>query len=120
MGVLKILAAAARPMDVPTILGKLPDQADAVTVYRTLNTFTRKHLVHRVRGEDRSWRYAAGRPEGAPAHQHPHFICDDCGKVECLAGAIIPGGLVRQLSVARGYVVSYPEVLLHGRCPRCQ
>jgi Fur family ferric uptake transcriptional regulator len=119
VGVLKILASAPRPLDVPGILGKLPEQTDAVTVYRTLNTFTRKQLVHRVRGDDRSWRYAAGRVDQKPAHQHPHFVCDDCGKVECLTEATIPGSFVRQLRVGERYAVSYPEVVLHGRCPRC-
>jgi Fur family ferric uptake transcriptional regulator len=120
VGVLKILATAVRPLDVPSILGKLPEQTDAVTVYRTLNTFTRKRLVHRVRGEDRSWRYAAGQSSNEPAHQHPHFVCDDCGRVECLTGACIPSGFVRQLGIGAAYVVSYPEVVLHGRCPRCR
>lgn len=120
VGVLKVLSAAPRPLDVPGILGKLPDQTDAVTVYRTLNTFTRKKLVHRVRGEDRSWLYAAGRPDDTPAHQHPHFVCDDCGKVECLNQASIPGTFVRQLGVGDAYAVTYPEVVLHGLCPKCR
>ena len=120
VGVLKVLGAAARPLDVPGILAKLPGQTDAVTVYRTLNTFTRKHLVHRVRGEDRGWRYAAGRSDDTPSHRHPHFVCDDCGKVECLTQASIPVGFVRQLGVGDAYTVSYPEVVLHGLCPRCR
>ena len=63
VGVLEVLRRSPRPIDVPGILEKLPARTDAVTVYRTLNTFTRKQMVHRVRGEDRSWRYAMG--EGA-------------------------------------------------------
>ena len=120
VGVIKILAAATAPLDVPAIVGKLPDQTDAVTVYRTLNTFTRKKLVHRIRGEDRSWRYAMGRSGDKPAHRHPHFVCDDCGKVECLNDATIPSGFVRSLGVAAEYAVSFPEVVLHGLCPKCR
>ena len=120
VGVLKVLAASPRALDVPGILGKLPEQTDAVTVYRTLNTFTRKKLIHRVRGEDRSWRYAAGQSSHSPAHQHPHFVCDDCGRVECLNEAEVPTGFVRQLGIDAGYAVSYPEVVLHGQCPRCR
>lgn len=120
VGVLEVLRRAPRPIDVPGILEKLPARTDAVTVYRTLNTFTRKQVVHRVRGEDRSWRYALGRAaEGPKEHRHPHFVCEGCGKVECLSGAEIPRGFVRSLNLEAGYVVSYPEIVLHGTCPRC-
>jgi len=119
VGVLVILARSQRPLDVPGILAKLPRHTDAVTVYRTLNTFTRKKLVHRVRGEDRSWRYAMGDARQKPQHQHPHFVCEECGKVECLSDAAIPASFVRSLGVSHGYTVSYSEVVLHGVCPRC-
>lgn len=120
VAVLSVLGKAARPLDVPTILGKLPDQTEAVTVYRTLNTFKRKKIVHRVLGEDRSGRYALGNLQERPAHQHPHFVCDDCGKVDCLNSLTIPNSFVRSLGEMGGYSVSYPEVVLHGLCPKCK
>ena len=119
VGVLELLGSTHQPMDVPQILAKLPEKTDAVTVYRTLNTFTRKKLVHRVRGEDRGWRYALGNSGPAAEHRHPHFVCEDCGKVECLGDADIPASFVRSLGVAPKYQVQYPEVVLHGLCPRC-
>jgi Fur family ferric uptake transcriptional regulator len=124
-GVLDVLAGARGPLAVPQIIEELPQNTDAVTVYRTLNTFTRKRLVHRVHGEDRTWRYALSspaRPEDAKqpsAHQHPHFVCDECGTVECLEGSAIPKTLVPSLHVAARYAVRYPEVVLHGLCPNC-
>jgi Fur family ferric uptake transcriptional regulator len=121
VGVMEILARTRRPMSVPQILGKLGGGVDTVTVYRTLNTFARKRLVHRVRGEDRSWLYALSRDafDAQPEHLHPHFVCDACGKVECLGAAEIPRSLVASLGVSPAYDVSYPEVVLHGTCPRC-
>ena len=102
------------------ILEKLPPHTDAVTVYRTLNTYTKKDVCHRVRGEDRVWRYALGDTQASEAHQHPHFVCEECGRVECLHEAEIPGDFVKQLGVGKGYAISYPEVVLHGVCPRCR
>ena len=120
IGVLEVLAGAGGPLGVPQIIERLPDHTDAVTVYRTLNTFTRKKLVHRVHAEDRTWRYAlSGSPLKSPAHQHPHFVCDECGTVECLAGATIPKTFVPSLRVGARYAVRYPEVVLHGLCPKC-
>ena len=120
VGVLGILVAAEHPMDVPAILGKLGEQTEAVTVYRTLNTFTRKKLIHRVRGDERSWLYAFGEPQDNKAHRHPHFVCDECGKVDCLGESVIPTNMVRSLGVGSDYQVSYPEVVLHGLCPKCR
>jgi len=119
-GVIEILGKAARPLGAVDILEKLPPHTDAVTVYRTLNTFTRKNVLHRVRGEDRVWRYALGDPRETTAHQHPHFICETCGKVECLKSAEIPHDFVRSLGVQNAYRIHYPEVVLHGTCPKCQ
>jgi Fur family ferric uptake transcriptional regulator len=123
-GVLDVLANARGPMAVPQIIEQLPEHTDAVTVYRTLNTFTRKRLVHRVHGEDRTWRYAlstgnANGPAQPNAHQHPHFVCDECGTVECLEDSAIPKTLVPSLHVGARYAVRYPEVVLHGLCPKC-
>lgn len=120
IAVLEMLTKAAGPVGVPDMLAKLPRDTDAVTVYRTLNTFTTKKLVHRIQAEDRSWRYALGSSQARKMHRHPHFVCEICQKVECLATATIPAGLSRSMGVAANYIVSYSEVVLHGRCPRCQ
>ena len=118
-GVLEVLAKAARPLGAVEILDKLPPHTDAVTVYRTLNTFTAKSVIHRVRGEDRVWRYALGDPGAHAMHHHPHFVCENCGRVECLKDAEIPADFVRTLRVGPKYTVAYPEVVLHGTCPKC-
>lgn len=118
VGVIDLLMRNHRPFSVPQILAKLKG-VDTVTVYRTLNTFVRKKLVHRIRGEDRSWLYAVGGTEDRPQHLHPHFVCDACGKVECLESSEVPESFVPSLGVPRGYAVRYPEVVLHGTCPRC-
>ncbi len=118
-GVLEVLAKASRPLGAVEILDKLPPHTDAVTVYRTLNTYTEKAVIHRVRGEDRVWRYALGNASEHAAHRHPHFVCESCGRVECLKEAEIPPDFVRSLGVGPRYAVSYPEVVLHGTCPKC-
>ncbi len=119
-GVLELLEKAGRPLGAVDLLEKLPPHTDAVTVYRTLNTFTQKHIIHRVRGEDRIWRYALGNPAPSKQHQHPHFVCEMCGKVECLNESRIPAGFVAGLGVGGRYAVNYAEVVLHGTCPKCR
>ena len=118
-GVLEVLAKSSRPMGAVEILEKLPPYTDAVTVYRTLNTYNTKGVIHRVRGEDRVWRYALGDATEHAKHQHPHFVCEVCSRLECLKDAEIPATFLKSLGVPKGYAINYPEVVLHGTCPKC-
>jgi Fur family ferric uptake transcriptional regulator len=119
VGVIEVLTKSGRPLPVTQILSKLRG-VDSVTVYRTLGTFEKKGIVHKVRSDDRSWLYAIGSPTHKPEHKHPHFVCDDCGKVQCLESAVIPEDFVRSLGVEKGFAVTYSEVVLHGSCPSCK
>ena len=116
--ILRLLSRAQRPVSVPYILSQIR-VLDSVTAYRTLGAFARKRLVHRVRGEDRTWLYALSDATAAPQHQHPHFVCDECGEVECLAESRVPGTLNESLHIRGDYAVSWSEVVVHGLCPRC-
>jgi Fur family ferric uptake transcriptional regulator len=119
LGVIEVLTRSARPISVPQILAKMKGAVDTVTVYRTLHAFVRKKLVHRVRGEDRSWLYAISVSDQRPQHLHPHFVCDRCGRVECLEKVQLPSTLLPSLGISGGYRVRWPEVVLHGLCPKC-
>lgn len=119
LAVLDLLARAPAPLAAPQVLGALPRTTDSVTVYRTLNTLTDKKLLHRVRGDDRVWRYALSENAEKPRHNHAHFVCEECGNVECLKDVPLPQKLLDQLAPRKQYRVSYSEVLVHGRCPNC-
>jgi Fur family ferric uptake transcriptional regulator len=122
MGVLALLAGDPHPLSAQQIIDKLPPGTDAVTVYRSLTTLTRKGLLHRIHGDDRVWRFAmdsAPARSSQPSHEHAHFVCDDCGTVECFSEVPLPRSISKDLKLGKGYDVSYSEVLLHGTCPRC-
>ncbi len=119
VAVLRILDQALGPIDAPAIAAKIDHPTDTVTVYRTLNTFTRKKLIHRM-SSDTGWRYAMGRPDAKAVHQHPHFICDECGDVECVKKSSVPSSLLSSLRLGSRYLLSYAEVIVHGVCPKCR
>jgi Fur family transcriptional regulator, ferric uptake regulator len=117
--VLEILASEKQPLGAAQILERLPEGTDNVTLYRTLNTFTKKKLVHRVRGDDQVWRYGIGNAKDPSRHEHAHFVCDECGTVECLADSPVPKKSPKRAGLRSGYRVAYSEVLVHGTCPDC-
>ena len=126
VAVLAAVASSRKPLAAPEIIRRLAtvtgiDTADPVTVYRTLNTLAQHKLLHRVRGDDGAWRYAATPAGDRDHHDHPHahFICDACGGVECLDRLPMPDHLARPTNLGRRYDVTYAELVVHGTCPKC-
>ena len=119
-GVLRHLGKADKPLSAQELLARLPEATDTVTVYRTINTFVRKHMVQRVRGDDRTWRYELSHGHEAAHGLHPHFVCRECNRVLCIKEATLPAKFVPNLRLGAAYQVDYAEVVLHGICPSCQ
>ena len=121
IAVLALVCAARRPVAAAELIEHLGAGADEVTVYRTLNTLAEHRLVHRVRGEGGAWRYAAtaGPEKDDEGHRHAHFVCDQCGTVECLEEVPVPEELVRPKALGRRYDVTHAELVVHGTCPKC-
>src|SRR6266567_4265765 len=66
---------------------KAGERFDRVTIYRTLQTFVDKGIIHTIPTADNSVRYALCKDECSEGHHHDnhvHFICDDCGTTYCL------------------------------------
>lgn len=120
IAVLGRVCAARRPVGAGELIEGLGADVDEVTVYRTLNTLAEHKLVHRVRGEGGAWRYAAATStEGHEGHPHAHFVCDQCGSVECLEQVPVPEQLFKPRSLGRRYDVTHAELVVHGTCPKC-
>jgi Fur family ferric uptake transcriptional regulator len=122
LGVLKLLLAERQALSVQQIHRRLPPDTDPVTVYRTVTTLAKKGVLHPVRGDDRAARYAVGEREPGASHRHPHFLCDECGRSECLDGVELPAAAAadRHPRMKKGYEIRYSEVILHGCCPKCR
>ena len=116
LAVLEYLRVAGRPLshaDVATALE--PRGFDRASIYRNLVDMTESGLLVRHDFGDHVWRFevSAGTPAGAKAHkgEHAHFVCKDCGDVECVpeAGVKLPRRLSKR-PVA---------VEIKGVCERC-
>lgn len=93
---------------------------DKVTLYRTLNSFHEKGLIHKVATEDRNWLYAImleDTVDPVSDHDHAHFICDICEKIFCFpVSEQTQSGI---LGIKEGFQVKQQEIRLHGLCPSC-
>jgi Fur family ferric uptake transcriptional regulator len=96
---------------------KTGEHFDRVTIYRTLQTFVEKGIVHTIPTADNSVLYALCKDECSAGHHHDnhiHFICDDCGKTYCLDNIIIP-----DVALPRGFLVKQTDVVISGQCDKC-
>jgi Fur family ferric uptake transcriptional regulator len=110
--VYEVLMRSPRPLSGSEIQAQLrAGTVDPASVYRILNTFFEKGLVHRIEGLDKITRFALDRGESI----HPHFSCRSCGRMECLKDVPVPAVSINR----EGYVVEEEGVLFQGICARC-
>ncbi|MGZ3847725.1 MAG: Fur family transcriptional regulator [Flavisolibacter sp.] len=96
---------------------KAGEKFDRVTVYRTLQSFMEKGIIHAIPTADNSVRYALCRDctEGHHHDEHVHFVCTHCKKTICLDDVVFP-----RIELPEGYTADNVQVLIHGRCKDCQ
>jgi Fur family ferric uptake transcriptional regulator len=91
---------------------------DRVTVYRTLQTFLDKGIIHKIPTTDTSVRYALCKDacsEHVHHDHHVHFKCEECGTTICLDETNVP-----DVHLPRGYAAHHVEVVVSGVCKQCK
>ena len=92
------------------------DKYDRVTIYRSLQTFEEKGIIHSIPTADNSIKYALCKEceEGHHHDDHIHFICSNCEKTICLDDVVSP-----KINLPNGYVADNTQVIIKGICSDC-
>jgi len=89
---------------------------DRVTLYRTINSFVEKGILHRIPNDNGNAAFGLC-PDSctteAHNHNHIHFKCERCGHIECLTNVDIP-----KISLP-GYQVLESNLIISGICQVC-
>ena len=91
---------------------KAGEKFDRVTVYRTLQTFVEKGIIHTIPTADNSIRYALCKDDCEEGHHHDHhvhFVCTNCKNTYCLDDIVTP-----DIKLPKGYSSSHIEVVAEG------
>ena len=94
------------------------EKFDRVTVYRTLQAFVDKGIIHTIPTADNSIRYALCKDDCSQGHHHDHhihFVCDVCGNTYCLDDVVTP-----DIKLPKGYSAGHVEVVVEGVCKNCK
>jgi Fur family transcriptional regulator, ferric uptake regulator len=91
---------------------------DRVTIYRTLQTFVEKGIIHTIPTTDNSVKYALCKENCVAGHHHDdhvHFMCDSCGTTYCLDEIIVP-----KINLPIGFIPVQTDLVVSGICNNCE
>ncbi len=93
------------------------EKFDRVTIYRTLQIFVDKGIIHTIPTPDNSIKYALCKDDCVEGHHHDHhvhFQCKQCGVTYCLDDVTTP-----EVRLPKGYAAEQIEVVINGVCKNC-
>jgi Fur family transcriptional regulator, ferric uptake regulator len=88
-----------------------------VTVYRTLQTFVEKGIVHAIPTTDNSILYALCKHNCDAKHHHDnhvHFICTKCSNTVCLDDVTVP-----EVKLPSKFTKQMAAMVVSGICGKC-
>ncbi len=93
------------------------DLFDRVTIYRTLQAFSEKGIIHSIPTADNAVLYALCKEEcasGKHSDNHIHFICEKCQNTYCLDHIAIPA-----IQMPAGFKMKQAGLIVEGICKNC-
>lgn len=117
--VLHVFLEAPKALTVKTILNQIHSQSemDKVTLYRILDLFVDKKLLRRIVSAHGTMAFEIRSTDHHP--EHPHFICQRCGDMECL-NDIDMRHIKKILNPTASRLKAEMDIKLEGICPTCQ
>lgn len=114
--ILELLKSSGNALSHDMVQGSLGAEVDRATIYRVLNSFCEDGKVHRIVGDDGKQYFAicsnCGGKKQVHSHDHIHFRCLHCGRVECMEGkASVP--------LPPGYQAKVHNLVISGLCKDC-
>lgn len=114
--VLEEIAADKAAISQPDLEKKLGKEIDRVTLYRILNTYEDKGILHRIIDFNGTANYAICSSACTAHHHHDehlHFNCTNCHKIYCLETKVPP------INVPEGFTANTISLIAYGICDKC-
>jgi Fur family ferric uptake transcriptional regulator len=112
--VLQLLQNTGHALSQDMIEEKMKGEVDRVTIYRILNSFCEDGITHRVMSDDGKNFYALchGCDHEHHTHDHFHFQCMKCERLECMKEEIA-------YKAPKGYKPVHVNCIITGYCKQC-
>ncbi|MDE7413345.1 MAG: transcriptional repressor [Muribaculaceae bacterium] len=92
------------------------DTIDKASIFRVLDLFRKKEMVHVVDDGSRSLKYELCNSHNhhISDDRHAHFHCDNCGRTFCLEEIMTP-----VVELPAGFTFRTANYVINGLCPDC-
>lgn len=118
VAVLRTLLRATGPMSHAEVYDSVDkDGFDRATVYRNLIDLSDAGVLNRTDVGDHVWRFELIDGDSESGDAHPHFVCNDCGIVECLPTSSV--SVKRTPGAPSSLKDGSTEIHVRGVCDDC-
>ena len=115
---LSLFFTSKKSLLIEDILEYFNNSINKVTVYRSLESFEKKGLIHQVPDRNNFKRYSLCKDEecgiSSHNHNHGHFICYSCNQTFCVEDIKSP-----EITCLKGFDVKKLKLILEGYCAEC-
>ena len=91
---------------------------DRMSIYRTLQSFLKRNIIHSIPTADDTIKYALSKVHLNKENNslsHLHFICSKCNKTLCLDAVNMP-----QIKLPDRFKMRDCQILMKGICAECK
>ncbi len=114
--VLRELAKASHPVSLADIEVLLEFSMDKASIFRVLELFAEKDVVHVIEDGSRSLKYELCHSSirHTFSDQHVHFYCERCKETFCFETVRVP-----MVDIPDGFNPHSVNFMIKGICPKC-
>lgn len=115
--VMKELMKASHPVSLADLEISLGFSMDKASIFRNLELFSEKDVVHLIEDGSRSLKYELCHSDTSHsiADQHVHFYCERCKETYCFENVSVP-----LVSIPDGFLPRSINYMMKGICPKCR
>ncbi len=115
ISVIRELSRITRPVSIAD-LERLLHPMDKASIFRVLELFAEKGLVHTIDDGTRALKYELCRHDHHHGYgdQHVHFHCEKCGDTFCFDEIAVPS-----IAIPEGSEPKTDNYIRKGLCPKC-
>lgn len=117
IALMRLLESADTPLDVQSMIEYLNQneiKTDPATVFRIVNMFKEKGLLHSIQLNEGKFRY-----ELSSKPHHHHFVCEHCGAIQDISDFSIKT-LEEDIQKKRNIKITSHSLEFFGLCKDCQ
>lgn len=114
--VMKALTQASRPLSLADVEELLEFSMDKASIFRVLELFAEKEVVHVIEDGSRSIKYewCHGCSHHTISDQHVHFYCERCRETFCFESVSVPS-----VAIPDGFKPHSVNYMIKGVCRKC-